>query len=60
MDKRDEVPVEILNALLEIALRTETGIALVAGFRIGRGIPDGAARLIVDAPGRVVREEKPA
>jgi hypothetical protein len=57
---KDEVPVEILNALIEIALRSETGIALVAGFRVGRGIADGPARIVVTAPGKVVRESAPA
>lgn len=43
------VPREVLNLLLKVALSTEQGQAFLSCWRLGAGLPDGPAELVVGA-----------
>ena len=51
------VPAQLLQALISVALATEQGAALMAGFRIALGLYEGRYNVEVTQAGKLVPVE---
>lgn len=54
------VPAQLIQALVGVALQTDQGAAMMAGFRIAHGLYDGRYAIEVLQAGRLARQSDTA
>lgn len=55
---RVEVPQRIIELLVGMGLRTETGAALMAGFRMAHGIDENKLDIVISCTAHLVEQEE--